>query len=152
MQVWVEFLLFFAIALSITVIDIRQYRIPDYLSLGGVAAFVALKLFWHEQTIQLLAAELAAGFGVFWLIWRLTKGQIGLGDAKYSALIAVAAGLSSWLVSLFVASVIALLCAAILIFIFKVDRHARIPFAPFLTAGATLAILFQNLHGWRLAP
>lgn len=151
MQVWIEFVVFLLVAIPITLIDIRQFRIPDCLSLGGVAVFVALKLIWREQPIELVASELVLGFGVFWLIRRVTKGQIGLGDAKYSAFIAVAAGLSAWLVSLFIASVIGLLCAVVLIVIFKVDRRARIPFAPFLTAGATLAILVENLHGWRLA-
>ncbi|MGO9409239.1 MAG: prepilin peptidase [Spirochaetia bacterium] len=150
MEVWIEFVVFLLVAIPVTFIDIRHYRIPNYLSLGGVVVFVALKILWREQAIPTVVTELVVGFGVFWLIWRFTKGQIGLGDAKYSAFIAVAAGLSAWLISLFVASVIGLLCAAVLIVFFKVDRHARIPFAPFLTAGAILAILAEDFYGWRL--
>ena len=150
MHVWIEFVVFLLIALPITVIDIREYRIPDLLSLGGAALFVAMKLVWKEQPPVHLALQLFVGFGVFWLTWWFTKGQIGLGDAKYSAFIAVAAGLPAWLLSLLVAAATGLVCAAVLVVLLKGDRHARIPFGPFLTAGATVAILNENLHIWRL--
>jgi Flp pilus assembly protein protease CpaA len=144
---WYELLVFLLFAVPIALIDIREYRIPDVLSLGGIAVFVVLRLLWKEQSFQLLAIECAAGFAAFWLVCKVTRGQMGLGDAKFSAFIAVAAGLQWWFAALFVASLLGLLFAAVCVGIFKVDRKALIPFAPFLTAGATIALLFRNLHG-----
>ena len=140
MKMWIELGLFLVIAFPITIVDIRDQRIPDPLSLGGIALFVAVKLIGKEQTLPMVAAEVLIGFGLFWLIWRFSGGQIGLGDAKYSALIAVAAGLPAWLAALFVASTIGLLFALVAIRGGRLHRRARIPFAPFLTCGAALAI------------
>ena len=147
MHGWIEFVLFLLVALPITFFDIREYRIPDLLTFGGIAVFIILKLFWKEQPIWMLALEGAIGFGVFWLIWWVTRGQIGLGDAKFSAFIAVAAGLTAWFSTLFMASVIGLVSAAVLIMIFKANRKTRIPFAPFLTIGATISLLFNGFRG-----
>lgn len=147
MHVWIEFILFLLIALPVTFFDIRDYRIPDFLTFSGIAAFIFLKLLWHEESAWMLVLGGTTGFGVFWLIWRLTNGQIGLGDAKYSAFIAVAAGLSSWFVALFIASFVGLVGAAVLIMLFKFDRKTRIPFAPFLTMGAAISILFHGFRG-----
>jgi len=144
---WFELLLFLLFAIPITLIDIREYRIPDFLTFGGTAVFAVLKLLWNEQSPPLLALECAAGFGIFWLIWKLSKVQIGLGDAKFSAFIAVTAGFQWWFAALFVASLLGLLCAGVLIGIVKVDRRMKVPFAPFLTLGASIALLFRSLHG-----
>ncbi len=143
MRAWIELVLFLLIALPITIIDVREYRIPDLLTFGGITAFFLLKLLWNEQPVWILVSEGAVGFGVFWLIWWVTRGQIGLGDAKYSAFIAVAAGFSTWFAALFIASVIGVMTAAVLIVLFKADRKTRIPFAPFLTVGAALSFLLM---------
>jgi len=147
MHGWIEFVLFMFVALPITFFDIREYRIPDFLTFGGIAAFIVFKLLWKEQPIWMLALEGAIGFGVFWVIWWLTKGQIGLGDAKFSAFIAVAGGLSIWFASLFIASIIGLMCAVVLIVLFKANRKTRIPFAPLLTMGAALSLLLNGFRG-----
>jgi prepilin signal peptidase PulO-like enzyme (type II secretory pathway) len=142
-----ELFLFSLFAVPITLIDIREYRIPDFLTLSGTAVIITLKLLWEDQTAFQLAAELCAGFGVFWLIWRLTNGQIGLGDAKFSAFIAVTTGFPGWFAALFVASLLGLLSAGVLIGILKVDRKVVIPFAPFLTVGAWSAIFLGSFFG-----
>lgn len=139
----IEVILFLLIALPVTIIDVREYRIPDFLTFGGIAAFILLKLLWNEQPAWTLVSEGAVGFGVFGLIWWITRGQIGLGDAKYSAFIAVAAGFSTWFAALFIASVVGVVTAAVLIVLFKADRTTRIPFAPFLTVGAALSFLLM---------
>ena len=146
MHGWIEFALFLLVALPVTFFDIREYRIPDLLTFSGVAAFVVIKLLWNEQSVGTLALDLAVGFGVFWLIWWMSSGQMGLGDAKFSAFIAVAGGLTTWFGALFVASTTGLATAAVLKLLCKSDRPARIPFAPFLTLGAAVSLQFQGFH------
>jgi prepilin signal peptidase PulO-like enzyme (type II secretory pathway) len=145
-----QFVLFLLFAFPITVIDMRECRIPDFLSLGGVAVFAALKLLTGEQSPVQVLAECLVGFGVFWLIWRFTGGQLGLGDAKYSMLIAVAAGFSAWFAALLFASLAGLVVAGIMIRGLKLDRRTRIPFAPFLTMGTVLAIHCGDVLGVRI--
>ncbi|MGA2479297.1 MAG: A24 family peptidase [Spirochaetia bacterium] len=147
MQNWIFVSLFLLVAIPITLFDLKEYRIPDFLSLGGIAVFILLRLLWQRQPPWIVVLDGAVGFGAFWLIWWVTKGQLGLGDAKYSALIAVAAGLSGWLVALLAASVVGITCVGIFIVIFRADKKMRIPFAPFLTLGATASLLFESFRG-----
>jgi len=142
----VELGVFLLIAVPICIVDLRELRIPDILSLGGIALFICLKLVFGQESFGRLAAEFFVGFGVFWLIRVVSRGKLGLGDAKLSALIAVAIGLSAWFASIFIASVIGLVFAAVAIGLFKMDRRTRLPFAPFLTAGAAIAGLAGSLH------
>jgi prepilin signal peptidase PulO-like enzyme (type II secretory pathway) len=134
-------------AVPITIMDIREYRIPDFLTAGGLLFFTIFNLIQGERTIGSLALACGLGFGLFWLIHLVSKGKMGLGDAKYSALLAVAAGVVPWLVTLFIASVAGLVFAAVMMGFFGMDRRARIPFAPFLTVGAVLAILLKGYYG-----
>ncbi len=136
------FLLF---ALPITVCDIREYRIPDYLTLGGLLVMIVLKLLLGQSPLTEIALPCTLGFGTFWLIHRLTGGRLGLGDAKYSALIAVAVGLLPWFIALLTASIAGLIYAAVMIVFFRMDRRKRIPFAPFLTLGAALSVAAGSL-------
>ncbi len=147
MKAAIEICLFLAFAVPITVMDIRQYRIPDVLTLSGILFFVVFNLARGEATPGSLALSFGVGFGLFWLIHRVSRGKMGMGDAKYSALIAVAAGLLPWLVSLFIASLAGVAFAAVMIGLFHRDRGARIPFAPFLTLGAVSAILLEGFYG-----
>ncbi|MGO9307799.1 MAG: prepilin peptidase [Spirochaetia bacterium] len=147
MNRWIDLLLFALFAVPITLIDVREYRIPDVLTLGGTAAFVVLRLLTGNQSLLELAGELGVGFGVFWLIWRSTGGKIGLGDAKFSGFIAVATGFPGWFASLFLASLLGFLSAVVLVAICRVDRKVAIPFAPFLAAGALIDLLFGSFLG-----
>lgn len=138
--------MFLLFAVPTTIFDLREYRIPDALTFGGIAAFFVLKLLLKEDSFLTLCGECFIGFGAFWLIRIFSKGRMGLGDAKFSALIAVAAGISLWCAALFIASLIALAWAGLLIGVRKADRRTRIPLAPFLTLGAVLALLLKSLH------
>ncbi len=146
--VQIGLLLLFAI--PITIFDLRQYRIPDYLTFGGIFFFIVLKVVRGGSSPALIALECGLGFGVFWAIHHLTRGKMGLGDAKYSALIAVAVGLLPWFVTLFIASVAGVLFALVMILVFGMDRRTQIPFAPFLTLGAVLALLLRGFYEARI--
>ncbi len=145
MNVWIELGLFLLFAIPITIFDLREYRIPDALTIGGILLFFAIKLLAGEEPVWLLCAECSTGFGLFWLIRLVSKGRMGLGDAKFSALIAVAAGFFPWFAALFIACAAGLVCSAVLVAFFKADRGMRIPFAPFLSVGAAAALCLKGL-------
>src|SRR5208337_5360681 len=144
MNRWIALFLFALFAVPIALIDIREYRIPDFLTLSGTTVIVAEKFLWESQSATQLAAELCVGFGVFWMIWRLTRGQIGLGDAKFSAFVAVTTGFAGWFTAFFIGSLLGLLSAGVCVGILGADRRILVPFAPFLAMGAFIAILFGN--------
>ncbi len=146
MKAAIEICLLLVFAVPITVMDIRRYRIPDVLTLSGILFFVVLNLSLGEATPASLALRCGVGFGLFWLIHRFSKGKMGIGDAKYSALIAVAAGLLPWLVTVFIASLAGVAFGVVMIGFFHRDRQARIPFAPFLTVGAVSAMLLKGFY------
>jgi leader peptidase (prepilin peptidase)/N-methyltransferase len=143
---WWRIAVFAAFALPITFFDLKEMRIPDVLSLGGIAVFVALGILVPGGSVITVAREALIGFGVFWAITIATGGKLGLGDAKYSVLIALSLGLYGWLTTIAVASVTGLAAGLMLVLRGGFPRDARIPFAPFLTLGAAVSIALQRLY------
>jgi len=141
MSSWILIAAFGVFAVPITLFDIAKLRIPDLLSLGGIGVAVLVKAFIVKEPLLDALVEAGVGFGVFWLIHLLTRGKLGLGDAKYSAFIALTIGMHAWLMTLAVASVTGLACGLILIGPCGVEKTARVPFAPFLTLGAVVSIV-----------
>lgn len=145
MWLWLGPVVFMIFAVPITLLDIRYMRIPDVLSLGGICVIVLLDWLVMRRPWVSLLAEAAAGFGFLWLIRIVTGGKLGLGDAKYSAFIALCIGLQAWLVALAAASLVGLACALMLLGGRRVTRTTRIPFAPFLTFGAAVSMVAGHL-------
>jgi leader peptidase (prepilin peptidase)/N-methyltransferase len=143
---WWRIAVFAAFALPITIFDLKEMRIPDVLSLGGIAVFAVLGILIPGGSVITMALEALIGFGVFWTIAVATGGKLGLGDAKYSVLIALSLGLYGWLTTLAVASVTGLAAGLTLVLCGRVPRDTRIPFAPFLTLGAAVSIVMQRLY------
>ncbi len=104
-----------------------------------------MNLLADTASFPFLLLEVFLGFAVFWVIRVATRGKLGLGDAKYSAFIAVSLGLHGWLAALMVASVTGLCTGLILVGFHRIPRTARIPFAPFLTFGSVVSVAMQCL-------
>lgn len=148
MAVWLKVAVFVAFAIPITLIDLKELRVPDALSLSGIGLMLLLDVFVIKESLPLLLIEVAAGFGVFWIIRLVTRGRLGLGDAKYSAFIALCVGMYAWFTTLAVASITGLACGLILLGLGRVKRTTRIPFAPFLTLGAIVSIVLGSIVPW----
>jgi len=144
MYTWWRIAAFAVFAIPITLVDLKHLRIPDALSLGGIAAILVLDVLVLKAAAVSMALEATVGFGVFWLIRLVTGGKLGAGDAKYSVLIALSLGLLGWLTTIAVASVTGLVAALVLIRGLKVSLKTRIPFAPFLTLGAAVSIALRQ--------
>ncbi len=149
---WWNVAAFAVFAVPITLVDLRQMRIPDVLSLGGIIVVLALDVFLLKASALSIALEALVGFGVFWLIRLVTRGKLGIGDVKYSVFIALSLGLSGWFTTVAVASVVGLASALILVWWRKVPLTTRIPFAPFLTIGAVVSIVMRQLLPGGLLP
>jgi prepilin signal peptidase PulO-like enzyme (type II secretory pathway) len=74
-------------------------------------------------------------FVTFLIIYFISRGGIGMGDCKYTAVTSIYFGYSFWLNSILYTSIISLSVSLILLFVKKIKRETKIPFMPFLVSG-----------------
>jgi leader peptidase (prepilin peptidase)/N-methyltransferase len=146
-------LVFSCAALPIVAADLRAFRIPDIFSLGGLAGLAAVDLLTEPSSLPpgLLAALLAAA--LFLGVRAATRG-LGLGDVKLAALVALFVGLRGLIPAVLAAALGGLAFAAYAVLFRGKPARERIPFAPFLVAGAYAAYaarlsgLEAAAYGW----
>jgi leader peptidase (prepilin peptidase)/N-methyltransferase len=131
-----------AALLAIAAVDLRTYRIPDWLSLPLIAAGLAWTAYAHADRWPAHAIGAAAGYAVLALFGELyfrarRREGLGLGDAKLFA-----AG-GAWLGWQALPAVLAVAAVAGLIFALATRRrgHAPVAFGPWLALGIWVAWL-----------
>lgn len=132
-----------------TFVDFEHFIIPDSVTIGGMAAGMILSglvpsmhgtdLWW----LGLLRAGvgLATGFGlllaVAWIGELIFKKEaMGFGDVKLMGAIGAFLGWQAVLFTLFAASLLGSVCGLLMIACGGVKLQSRIPFGPYLAAGA----------------
>jgi prepilin signal peptidase PulO-like enzyme (type II secretory pathway) len=137
---WHTISFFFAIMLLCALYDLRHGRVPDVVVLPGILVVAILKaLVHHAPWWQILLAPLI-GFGVFWAVSCLSKGRLGLGDAKLSALMILALGAIRWIAAVALASAAGTLIVLGLILSGRIGRDQAVPFAPFLAVASGVSV------------
>jgi leader peptidase (prepilin peptidase) / N-methyltransferase len=135
--------LFLAFAVPASVVDIREYRIPNVLAPCGLASLLALDILSAPAGALAGAALADAAAAVLtslsFLAVRRFVGGLGWGDVKFSALAAFFSGLPYCFAAMLIASAAALLYVAAAMVLKRFERGARIPFAPFIAGGAMAA-------------
>lgn len=135
---------FVAAMMVCAVIDMKYMIIPDVLSLGMVAlspavAWVHPDLDLHSSVIGILAG---GGFlyAVAWLYWLVRKQYgMGFGDVKLLAAIGGWLGYQAIFPTLFIGSIVGSIIGVVALgLIRRFSWQARIPFGPFLAAGAVM--------------
>lgn len=131
------------IALYITLIDLRELRIPNRILLPGlsITLVVMLSVSLVEQQISQFFLALLGGISsvaIFFCIHLVSPKGLGMGDVKFAGLIGAALSWISFpsgLLGLGIAFVISA-CFSTFIFIFRNSKFKRvIPFAPFMLLG-----------------
>jgi leader peptidase (prepilin peptidase)/N-methyltransferase len=150
---WIDFFLFLGVLAPIVLYDVREKRIPDVFVLPAIGVFLVRRIIEKSTPIHLVLVTGAAGFSFIFLLFIFSGGKIGIGDAKLSALIALALGLQCWMCALFIASFTGAAFALAMIACGRMTRKERIPFAPFLALGALPLFFFRGFilaHFFRL--
>lgn len=135
-------IIFVYFAVIISCIDIKTYRIPDsilvmYLLLKTCADIRVGNVFMQLE--QCMSGIMA--FLIFYLVYRCSKG-LGYGDVKYAAVIGYAVGIRFFFLGAFIASVMGIIVFIIGSRMLKWDIKGKLPFAPFLSVGVIMALIF----------
>lgn len=136
---------FTGLLVAISVIDIRTYRIPNVLVYPAVlisASFIVLGDLagGHLHALRALVGFLAYGVGLL-IVALISPRGMGMGDVKLAGLIGLVLG-SIGLGLVGVAAGAGILfggVGAVVALVFGGNRKTRVPYGPFMAAGALLA-------------
>ncbi len=134
-----------------TFVDFEHFIIPDSVTIGGIIAgphLSALIPQLHGQDIWwrgLLSSSigLIVGFGSLFLIAELgtrifKKEAMGFGDVKLMGAIGAFLGWQAVLFTIFASSLLGSIAGVTLIALGGVKMQSRIPFGPYICAGAAI--------------
>lgn len=124
------------------IVDQRAHRIPNVVVLGGLAGgavLLALEFVFQRETVgrSLLTALVGGAFCLvlLYVMARLTREGIGMGDVKLVSAVGWLLGLTSALVVLFLALILCALTAVVLLLSKKKGKKDTLPFGPYLFVG-----------------
>ncbi len=168
-------LLVFLAWLTIAIIDLRHFIIPDELNLtlvvaGAILVVVLLLgqqapnvpfresflrhyalLFAHPASLLVnRLIGVVAGVLVFGALSFLSRGRaMGFGDVKLAAASGLVLGWPDIALSVALSFMIGGVCGAVLLATGRKSRRDRLPFAPFFVAGSVLTVFFgADLIAW----
>ena len=119
--------------------DIRKKSVSIWHLLATGIAGAAFSLILGDVPWWSVPAGILLG-GVFLLLTKITRGAIGYGDGAMIAFLGAWFGLGQTLSLLLMALILAAVWGGICLFR-KKGRKFRIPFAPFLAAGAAVNVV-----------
>ena len=128
--------------LTIAVIDLRSFRIPDWASLPLIGTGLCLSFLLTEAVPSQAALGAVLGFGSFALIGsiyfeRTGADGLGLGDAK------LLAGAGAWLGAATLPALVAIASVSALAYAL-LTRSSRIAFGPWLAGAFWILWLRQS--------
>ncbi|OMH31416.1 A24 family peptidase [Tersicoccus sp. Bi-70] len=142
-----------ALAAVLTVVDVREHRLPDRLVLPGIAVSAVL---WvaafavagpAADAVGGIVRTLGAGVVLFagYLLLRLIHPPgMGFGDVKLAALLGLHLGAAGW-AHVAAGTVLAFLLGGLggvlLLLTGRARWRSAIPFGPFMLAGAVVALV-----------
>jgi len=147
---WIDFTILTLILIPVVIFDLREKRIPDLYVLPGICIFLIKRIAESEFPIYTIIITGAVGFIFIFFLSVLSRGKIGVGDAKLSALIALALGLKLWMAAIFIASFTGVVFALVMIALRKMSWKTRLPFAPFLALGSMVPFFLEDLAFLRI--
>lgn len=129
-----------ALGAPLVVVDLRTTYLPNQLMYplwAAVGAGVAGTVITDPAAAVASVLGGVAGFGCFWLVWRMSS-SFGFGDVRLAAAmgaVAGAAGITSWLTALVAATA----TGAVAAIVARARGAAVFPYGPWLWLGPVLA-------------
>ncbi len=140
-------MLFLAILIALTFIDLFHMILPDELTLGGAIIFLIYSFF--NQGISVLdsfgtafgGALFFAALYFFYLKVRKVEG-LGFGDVKMMLFLGAYLGIVKTVVAIMLASFSGLIVGVFFIIFYKKDLKYALPFGTFLGLGSFLSLFW----------
>jgi leader peptidase (prepilin peptidase)/N-methyltransferase len=139
------------ILLYLSYIDLRSFRLPDFVTLPLILTGIIFNLLSPVGFTDASSAVIGAvlGYGSLWLLnhlYRLTKKQdgIGMGDAKLLAALGAWLGWAALPSILLIASISGLIGGLIYLRWCKKSTHHAFPFGPFLAFAGIIELLWPQ--------
>ena len=160
LEVLPAFLWIGAVGVALTLIDLDVRRLPDALTLPSypvAAVLLGLAALVGPGTgamARVLLGGLAL-FALYFTLWFFTHGRgMGLGDVKLAGLLGAYLAWLGWgtlAAGAFGGFLLGGVTSLALLMIGRAGRKTKIPFGPFMLAGALLAILVGQplIDGYR---
>ncbi len=130
--------LLFSGGIIITVMDFESMSFHDLpvviTAVGGIIWSIS------QNHLFLSIVTGAGAFGLFLLVYLMSKGGIGFGDVEYIGALTLYLTPFSAIWAVLIASVSALLFTLPMLLKHKASGKTRVPFGPFLVIGTSLAI------------
>ncbi|HBK85164.1 MAG TPA: prepilin peptidase [Firmicutes bacterium] len=137
-----------ALLLVISFIDLDTMVIPTQLVGVGVVWASAYNIYTRQPLLDWLLAG-ALGYGLFYLIYILSRGGMGGGDVRLAGLLGVVLGLKQLACALLIAFVAGAIVSLLLLASGRANRKTAIPFGPFLAIGCYVAAMWgQSILNW----
>ena len=143
-------LVFVAVLIALSVIDLDTFRLPDVLTLPllGIGLLGAFLIPGSPSGWESMLSALGAG-GLFWIIARVYPQGMGLGDVKLVAALGAYLGFPSVFLAVFVGSFAGAFIGIVLLLIGHKRFRQQIPFGPYLAFGAIIALLWgTQIFDW----
>ena len=147
---------FVAALIVITVIDLYHQIIPDVISLPGIGVGLLASLMIPQITFSNSLLGILLGGGSLFLIatvyqWLFKREGMGGGDVKLLAMIGAFLGWKAVILTILLGSLIGSITGIIVMVSKGKDFKYAIPFGPFLSLGAVIALFYgENLIRWYL--
>jgi leader peptidase (prepilin peptidase)/N-methyltransferase len=140
----------------ITVIDLYHQIIPDVVSIPGIGVGLLSSLIIPHLTLLNSLMGILLGGGSLFLVatlyqWLFKREGMGGGDIKLLAMIGAFLGWKAVILTILLSSLVGSI-VGIVIMVFKGKNFKyAIPFGPFLSFGAVMALFYQNeIISWYL--
>lgn len=128
----------FSGGIIITVVDLQTMMIPDFaVIITAIGGFL-----WAFANGHLLLSVVSAliGFGVFLVIYLVSKNGMGFGDVEYFGALALYILPYEIIWAVLFASVSAIIFTLPMLLRKQANRKTRVPFGPFLALGISITI------------
>ena len=154
-----SYIIYFALVAAlivITVIDLYHQIIPDVISLPGIGLGLVSSLIIPQITFLNSLIGILLGGGSLFLVatfyqWLFKKEGMGGGDVKLLAMIGAFLGWKAVFLTIFLSSLIGSIAGMMIMILKGKDFKYAIPFGPFLSLGAVIALFYQNeIISWYL--
>lgn len=136
------FMIFLSLLLALAVIDLQTQLLPNRLTIPGMCIGLVSRWGITGSPVDGLLGAIT-GLAIIVFISIISRGGIGLGDAKLMGMIGAFLGCRGGFAALVVGAIIGGIVGILLLTMGLKTRHDMIAYGPFLALGAALVVLFR---------